>query len=297
MNTGTNPFKVFFKMFRPKQWPKSMLVFAAPMISGEIVNWSTRDYLELILVFSLFVGLSSGIYIFNDLLDAEADRTHPTKRYRPIAAGEISPSAAAIICVIVVILIGIISLWSSSTIRLILVTYLVVNILYSTFLKRIPFWEMFAVSSGFVLRTVAGASLVQRSPSAEFLVIVLLGSLFIVASKRLSEIKNSEMTPRKVTNDYTKDSLSRLLLIFSTLIIATYFLFVSSSYFKQDLNIGLVFLYLSVIPFTITQFSILNLAEEGLLEAPEKIFWSINPVSVNALLWFIAFTTYSILEI
>ena len=81
------------------------------------------------------------------------------------------------------------------------------------------------MSSGFVLRTVAGASLVQRSPSAEFLVIVLLGSLFIVASKRLSEIKNSEMTPRKVTNDYTKDSLSRLLLIFSTLIIATYFLF------------------------------------------------------------------------
>jgi decaprenyl-phosphate phosphoribosyltransferase len=140
---------------RPKQWVKNLLVFAAPAAAGVLDQWPSLW--RSIVIFIAFCLASSGTYYWNDLLDAESDRNHPTKQHRPVASGAIPIGIARLVGTILMVAgIGLAATtrWQAA---LVVAGYIVLTTLYSAVLKHIAVVDLIAVAAGFVLRAVAGA--------------------------------------------------------------------------------------------------------------------------------------------
>ncbi len=171
---------------RPKQWVKNLLVLAVPLASGRITDPG-------VLVGTLLAGLafcllSSAVYLLNDSVDVEADRRHPRKRLRPVAAGEVSVRTARVVAALLAL--GGLALAALGGWQLlaVLVGYLVLQLAYSLGLKHEPVLDILLVTSGFVLRAVAGGAASDIYVSQWFLLVAGFGSLFIVSGKRYSEL-------------------------------------------------------------------------------------------------------------
>ncbi len=173
---------------RPRQWPKNLLVFAAPL-AGDTFGRSYGFWYAMLATVA-FVLASSAVYMVNDVVDAERDRNHPYKKFRPIAAGRLPASHAVVMAVLFVLaalaaglVIG--EPWLSATIA----AYLLISFLYSAGLKHVPFIELACVASGFVLRVVGGAAATHVPPSSWFLLVCSLGALMVAIAKRYTELK------------------------------------------------------------------------------------------------------------
>jgi decaprenyl-phosphate phosphoribosyltransferase len=172
---------------RPRQWPKNLLVFAAPL-AGDTVG---RPYgLVYAMVAGVaFVAASSAVYLVNDVVDAERDRSHPYKKFRPVAAGRL-PEAHAVALAVAFVLaalgagFAIGEPWLAAAIA----AYLIISFLYSAGLKHVPFLELACVASGFVLRVVGGAAATHVPPSGWFLLVCSLGALMVAIAKRYTEL-------------------------------------------------------------------------------------------------------------
>ncbi len=178
---------------RPAQWTKNAVVFAAFIFA----YWdSTRshplsgdEFLLALLAFAIFCLISSGIYLLNDLHDAPMDRFHPVKKNRPVASGRLPPAVAGVASAL---FLGV-SLAFGMALSLKFVAaalaYVVLQILYTMILKRMPFLDAIAIASGFVLRAVAGAyALPDVIISRWLLLCAFLLSLFLALCKRKSEL-------------------------------------------------------------------------------------------------------------
>ncbi len=171
---------------RPHQWVKNVLVFAGVIFSQQLTDpsavWAS------VLTFGLFVLASGGIYVVNDILDLEADRAHPLKRQRPLAAGEL-PVGVALIAAVA--LLGC-SLGGAFLIQLplgaILTLYVATNLAYSTWLKHVVLLDVLLVASGFLLRAAAGAVAVLTPISPWLYLCTLLAALLVILGKRRSEL-------------------------------------------------------------------------------------------------------------
>jgi len=172
---------------RPRQWPKNLLVFAAPL-AGDTIG--RRDgFWYAVIAAVAFVAASSAVYLINDVVDAERDRRHPYKKSRPVAAGLLPASHAVVLAICFVL--G--ALGSGMAIGEPLLTgaiaiYLVVSFLYSAGLKHVPGAELVCVASGFVLRVVGGAAATHVPPSGWFLLVCSLGALMVAIAKRYTEL-------------------------------------------------------------------------------------------------------------
>jgi decaprenyl-phosphate phosphoribosyltransferase len=182
---GASTAAALLRTARVKQWSKNVLVFAAPAAAGVLTHG--HALWRALAAFALFCALASGVYFLNDAIDADADRLHPTKRTRPVAAGIISrqlafASAAALIAVSV-------GLGALVTDRLALVlgVYTAVQVAYSIFLKHEPIFDLASVAGGFVLRAIAGAVAIPVPVSQWFLIVASFGSLLMVTGKRVAE--------------------------------------------------------------------------------------------------------------
>ena len=172
---------------RPRQWPKNLLVFAAPLAGTSL---GRRDGLAYALVAAVaFCVASVAVYLVNDVADAERDRRHPVKRHRPIAAGELSKShavAVAAACVAVAVAAGFAI--RTPLLSVIVGGYVALSLLYSLVLKHIPVVELLFVASGFVLRALGGAAATRVPPSGWFLLVCSLGALLVATAKRYTEM-------------------------------------------------------------------------------------------------------------
>ncbi|NYJ04643.1 decaprenyl-phosphate phosphoribosyltransferase [Petropleomorpha daqingensis] len=172
---------------RPRQWAKNVLVFAVPLASGSIAQ--PRVLLAVLVAFVLFCLVSGGVYLINDVRDADADRQHPRKRFRPVASGALPPRVA--VAVAVVLLAGSLAaavLLTRPALAGVLGAYVAISVCYSLFLKDQPVIDLAVVASGFLLRGVAGGAAAGIAPSQWFLLVASFGALFIVAGKRYAEI-------------------------------------------------------------------------------------------------------------
>ena len=172
---------------RPRQWPKNLLVFAAPLAGASLGRGDGFCY--AMVACAAFVAASSAAYFVNDVLDAERDRSHPYKRHRPVASGQLPPAHA----------IGLAAVLAAAALaaargigepRLILVLgiYLASSLLYCVALKHVPVLELAFVASGFVLRALGGAIATHVPPSGWFLLVCSLGALMVATAKRFSEL-------------------------------------------------------------------------------------------------------------
>jgi decaprenyl-phosphate phosphoribosyltransferase len=172
---------------RPRQWPKNLLVFAAPLAGASLGRDDGLGY-ALLAMFA-FGCASAAVYFVNDVADVERDRRHPVKRNRPIASGALPEQHA----VVLAILAALFAVGAGVVIRepLLVATtsaYLCASFLYSFKLKHVPFVEMLIVASGFVLRVLGGAAATHVKPSGWFLLVCSLGALGVTVAKRYTEL-------------------------------------------------------------------------------------------------------------
>jgi decaprenyl-phosphate phosphoribosyltransferase len=176
---------------RPRQWPKNLLVLAAPLAGGRLSEPGVAGRALAALV--VFVVASASVYLLNDLLDRERDAHHPVKRHRPVASGAVSVRAAAITSASLAAL----SLAGASAtgrpqLVVIIAGYLIMTAAYSRWLKHQPLLDIALIAAGFLLRAAAGGAATDTPLSTLFLITATAGALFIAAGKRASELSATE---------------------------------------------------------------------------------------------------------
>jgi decaprenyl-phosphate phosphoribosyltransferase len=172
---------------RPRQWPKNLLVFAAPLAADSLGRDDGPAY--ALVAAAAFCAASVAVYLVNDVLDVERDRRHPVKRHRPIAAGEIGRLHAvlmAVLCAGLAIAAG--PVVRVPLLALIVAGYLGLSLLYCLVLKHVPVLELLFVASGFMLRVLGGAAATHVVPSVWFLLVCSLGALLVATAKRFTEL-------------------------------------------------------------------------------------------------------------
>lgn len=201
-------------LLRPRQWVKNLFVCAGVLFAGQ---WHDRRLLvALLLTFAAFSLMGSSVYVLNDYLDREADRGHPVKRHRPLASGAVTPPqgfAAAAVCFGLAVIAA-----SFADIRVlwIILIYLLINVAYSLRLKHQPIIDVFCISSGFMLRILAGTWGIRIPPSGWLLLTGMFITLFLGFGKRRAEWMDGVGARRIVLATYSPELLDTFLSITAT---------------------------------------------------------------------------------
>jgi decaprenyl-phosphate phosphoribosyltransferase len=237
------------KTARPRQWVKNVLVFAAPFTAGQVGNGGVL--VHALVAFVAFSLVASSVYLINDAIDVEADRAHPTKRNRPIAAGVV-PVKLAYAAAVVFLLAGMgVALIANWQLIVVLVVYEAVQLGYCFGLKHQPVVDLAIVGSGFLMRSIAGGVAAGIALSQWFLLVTAFGSLFMVAGKRYAEIMLFERTGAKIRSSLKKYSPSYLRFVWATsaaILIMSYCLWAFE--LRQRAG-GSVWPVISMIPFVV----------------------------------------------
>lgn len=273
---------------RPRQWSKNVLLFAAPAAASVLGQWS--DLWRVVVAFLIFSAAASGHYLINDVLDADQDRHHPSKRMRPVASGELPESVAlgAAAALIVVALAGAAALGPWSFV-LVVAAYLALTAAYSLWLKRQPVMELVIVALGFVLRAVAGGLVAHVYLSNWFLVFTSFAALFVVTGKRYAEharLGDTRGFHRRVLDDYSESFLRSMLTICASVTVATYCLWAfDRTGLLAHSGHHRVWIELTVVPLVLAVFHIFRLLDAGKGGEPERLALHDHILQGYGLLW------------
>ena len=277
--------KALIKTMRPRQWIKNGFIFFALIFDRQL--FLIEPFLRTVGGFFLFCLVSSAVYLFNDIADVEADRNHPEKKNRPIASGKL-PVRVAWISALLLVLIAIpVGYWLSPYFALILVAYLVINLLYSRWLKHVPILDVLIVSSGFVLRVAAGVALIYPVErfSPWLYMITILFSLYIGLGKRRAELNllaHGASAHRKVFDGYTIPLLDQYITIVSGMTIVAYSLYTFSAPNLPENHSMML-----TTPFVVYGiFRYLQLIQIGhAAGSPDEVALKDRPLQITVLLW------------
>lgn len=222
------PFWLFISA-RPRQWLKNLALFAPLVFEGVFFN--PDKFLLTVFGFLIFSLVTSGIYIINDIIDLKSDLAHPFKKKRPIASGKIAP-AVAFFCAITILLTGLFLASSLSTFFFwATLTYMILQIAYSLFLRSIILLDVMAIASGFLLRVYAGAALIDAHVTVWFILTVVSLALFLAIGKRRSErtlllgSEEKSLGTRQILHHYPENLLDSLTIMFATATWLSYTMF------------------------------------------------------------------------
>jgi 4-hydroxybenzoate polyprenyltransferase len=218
-----------WRLLRPGHWVKNGFVFLGILFANA---WRQPGVLgKVLLVAICFSLVSSGIYAFNDLLDRELDRSHPKKKARPLAAGDLS-GTVAMVAFVLLCSVGIaVGYVVSLRVTIALLAYVVINVAYSAALKNVVLLDVFIIAGGFMLRILAGTICVGIPPSQWLLLCGLMVALFLGFSKRRAElytIAGNGSNQRRVLDHYRPVLLDKMIVITATGVILTYSLYTMS---------------------------------------------------------------------
>lgn len=273
------------KTMRPRQWVKNAFVFAPLVFDGRTDDLALR-VASTLLAFALLCGMSSAVYIMNDLADLESDRQHPIKKHRPLPAGQLRPSVARTAA----LLIGGGSLAAGFALSLpfglILLTYFAIQVAYTFYLKHVVLLDVMAVASGFVLRVGAGVAVIEVARFSPWLyVCTALGALFLALGKRRHELVllgRGAGTHRAILDAYTLEFVDRLIGIVTTSALVAYGLY---TFLAEGLPANhSMMLTIPVIMYMLFRLLYVMMVEgEG--GAPEEILLQDRPLQLALLLW------------
>ncbi len=179
---------IYFKMLRPAQWLKNMMLFFPPFLAGQMLLPGIVN--KGMIPFCAFCMVSSAGYIFNDLLDRDRDIHHPQKRFRALPAGAVTVRSASMLSVFLFFCGFVLAAFISFRILLLLLGYALISLLYSLILKNVPVVDLFCISAGFLIRLQAGGELFQVAISPWLFLTVFLLAVFLSTGKRLSESRS-----------------------------------------------------------------------------------------------------------
>ncbi len=280
--------KLLLREARPKQWLKNVLVFAAPGAAGVLDQG--RELGLTLIAFVAFCFAASGIYFWNDLLDVEADRLHPTKRFRPIASGELPINIARIAGVVLpLIALGLAALTGRWQTVAVVGLYIVITLAYTVWLKHVAVIDIVTIAAGFVLRAAAGAVAVDVPMSRWFVLCITFGSLFIVVGKRYAELNEvGDAAGTRATLEVYNIGYLRILLSVSlggALISYCVWAFETSEISTSDWP----WYELTIVPMMIALFRYLLVLESGDGAAPEEVFASDRVLQLTGLCWLVIY--------
>ena len=273
------------RLLRPKDWAKNLFLFLPLFFGREFTN--VHKLASLSLGFIAFCCIASSIYIINDYRDREDDRRHPVKCKRPLASGEVSPSAGLIICGLLIIAGFTLAWFIREKFLFVLFIYFLINLAYSMGLKAIPILDLMLLAAGFVLR-IKGGSVISLVPLSEWIVImVFLLAIFMAIGKRRDDVLlklSSGIDMRKSVKGYNLELLNTLLALVCAVIIVSYLMYTMSPvtiaymgttrlYYTTVFVLAGIMRYLQIIYI---------LADSG---SPTKILYKDRFIQVTLLLW------------
>lgn len=275
------------KTMRPHQWLKNALLFAPLVFDRKLDH--VPALLNTLAGFVLFCLLASIVYIINDLADLEADRMHPEKRNRPLASGKLSARTAGMAAGVIVVVVFPLAYVLSPGFALILATYLGLNLAYSKWLKHITLVDVFVLASFYVLRVVAGVTLIEVERFSPWLyVVTTLLALYIGFGKRRAELAllaDGANQHRRVLDGYTIPLLDQFITIVSATTIVAYSLYTFSAPNLPENHAMML-----TIPFALygifRYLYLVQLKHSG--GAPEEVLYSDRPLQITIVLWGLA---------
>jgi decaprenyl-phosphate phosphoribosyltransferase len=271
---------------RPRQWIKNGLVVAAAGAAGALGHDDVP--VRVALACAAFCMLASGIYAINDVHDAEEDRLHPRKRYRPVAAGELDPRTAVglgfglmasglVLCTAVALPLAGIG-----------AGYLALTLSYTLVWRHIVLLDVIAIAGGFVLRAVAGGLAAPVALSRWFMLVVTCAAVFVAAGKRQAELRRTEPdgAPRRsVLQFYTADRL-RLIVAASTA--GALFSYCVWAFELPDVD-GIPWRMLTIVPFVACLLRYGAEVRRGGGEAPEELVLADRWLLLASGVWLVLF--------
>ena len=219
------PVGAIFQSTRPRQWPKNAFVFAAVVFAPKLTDPVAIG--KSLLAFVAFCLAAGAVYLINDLRDVEKDRLHPLKKHRPIASGQLS-SQAATISAGVLILAGLgISLFFGIAFAAIVLTYFVINLIYSYYLKHEVILDVLLIAIGYVLRVEAGGLAIEVTVSNYLWLCTILLALLLALGKRRHELIMVEDAEnhRAILREYSPDLLDQMMGVMTASTLVAYVLY------------------------------------------------------------------------
>jgi len=283
-----NGLKQILISMRPKQWTKNMILFAPLIFSQNLFH--TQSFLKIMEAFILFTLLCGAVYIFNDLIDIEKDKSHPKKSQRPLAAGKLSPRNA----IIASLLIGFTSLVFSFLLNIrfgmVISSYLILQLAYSFSLKHIIILDVFSVAAGFVLRVLAGAVVIDVPVSTWLVVCTMLLALFLSFCKRRHELINLEteaVNHRKSLKEYSPYLLDQMIAVVTASTLISYALYTMSAETVQKFGTTDLKYTIPLVLFGIFRYLyLIHQKDEG--GNPESIILKDKPMILNVCIYVLA---------
>lgn len=290
----------YFAVLRPHQWTKNLLVFAAPLFDFSIDGQTLANSM---LAFVLFCCASSSFYLINDMVDVEADRRHPVKSRRPLAAGLVSIPAAMIMAAVLLGSALIIGWLQSPALGGTLVFYALLQTAYNIELKQVPIADILTIAMGFILRAYAGAAASGITPSPWFLLCTAMLALFIAIEKRKAELRLIEIhgisNTRAVISRYSTSLLTRMESTATSGAVISYALW-SAGPMLGGATTPWMLITLPFVLYGIFRYQLLSDPDEisrrntvvsdtgGSTERPEELLFTDLPIMANALCWALA---------
>ena len=295
------PTLAYLKLARPKQWTKGAFVFLGALYSQKL--FTQQGLWPSITAFFAFGFAASACYVFNDLRDAEADRAHPRKRHRPIAAGIVSPKQATLFGLL---LLGLAALAVAATpvwvnpaqpaatranllLAITVVIYIVNTVVYTLRLKHAPIADVLSLSLGFVLRVLGGCAAVAVAPSTWLLNCTLFLAMFLAFGKRLGERRGfgddtaAAVAARSVQAHYTTDLLRMATVVTAVATLLTYAGYVQSQ--EALYTRGFNLLWLTVLPATYGLLRCMLMVDRGEYDDPTELATRDRPFQAAAALF------------
>lgn len=272
---------------RPKQWMKNLLVFAAPGAAGVLTQ--APALASAAGAFAAFCLIASGTYLLNDARDAEADRAHPRKRHRPVAAGAVSVPLALVAGAALLLAGFALGAAVSPGLLGLLALYVAIGAAYTLWLKEVAVVDIAVVASGFIIRAVAGGVAVDVPISRWFLIVASFGSLFMVAGKRHGEhldLGPERAAARATLSDYSREYLRFVWTMASAVTITAYCLW---AFEQARAGLGVPWYELSIIPFVVFVLRYALLLGNGGGSAPEDLVLGDRGLQLSALAWLLVY--------
>ncbi|RME87887.1 MAG: decaprenyl-phosphate phosphoribosyltransferase [Anaerolineae bacterium] len=283
-------FRALLKTMRPRQWAKNVFIFAALVFDRQLTRPGAVLHTVLgAVAFSLIAGV---VYIVNDIADIEADRQHPTKRRRPIAAGQLPIPVAWGAAIALLVIAFPLALWLSRAFALIVLIYLVLNLAYSKWLKHIVLLDIIILASFYVIRVAAGVALIKVERFSPWLYIfTTFLALLIGAGKRraeLAQLATNANVHRRVLDGYTLGFLDQVITLAAGMTVITYSLY-SFSAPNLPPNHAMMLTIPFVIYGVLRYQYLLQVKEIG--GAPEDIVLTDRPLQIAVALYGLAVLT------
>lgn len=269
------------QILRPKQWTKNLIIFSGLIFSENLFNETLL--IKSLFTFILFCGLSSSIYIINDIFDLENDRKHPLKCFRPLPSGKIKISLAVTLALLLATICLSLSFALHFSLGIMGTVYFLSFVLYSTFLKHIVILDVLIISMGFVLRAVAGALAIEVRVSSWFLICTFLLSLFLSLGKRRHELillNDQAGEHRKILEEYSPYFLDQMISVVTPSTVLAYSIYtLSPDAICPNLEFTIPFVIYGIFRY------LYLIHQKGKGGNPEIILLTDVPIIINLLLW------------